>query len=40
VDSVVEQYLDGGAPNALQFVEPNKRYADIIIPEAGSTRWQ
>ena len=35
VDSVVEQYLDVVRPMHLQFVEPNKRYADFIIPEGG-----
>jgi uridine kinase len=35
VDSVVEQYLTVVRPMHLQFVEPNKRYADIIIPEGG-----
>ncbi len=31
--SVVEQYLETVRPMHLQFVEPSKRYADIIIPE-------
>lgn len=31
--SVVEQYLTTVRPMHLQFVEPSKRYADIIIPE-------
>ncbi len=35
VDSVVEQYLNVVRPMHLQFVEPNKRYADVIIPEGG-----
>src|SRR5690606_133213 len=35
VDSVIEQYLETVRPMHLQFVEPSKRYADIIIPEGG-----
>lgn len=35
VDSVVEQYLSVVRPMHLQFVEPSKKYADIIIPEGG-----
>ncbi len=33
VDSVVDQYLDTVRTMHLQFVEPSKRYADIIVPE-------
>jgi uridine kinase len=32
-DSVRDQYLDTVRPMHLQFVEPSKRYADIVIPE-------
>lgn len=35
LDSVVHQYLQDVRPAHLQFVEPTKRYADIIIPEGG-----
>lgn len=35
LDSVVEQYMETVRPAHLQFVEPSKRYADIIIPEGG-----
>ncbi len=35
MDSVVNQYLATVRPMHLQFVEPSKRYADIIIPEGG-----
>ena len=35
VDSVIEQYLATVRPMHIQFVEPSKRYADIIIPEGG-----
>ena len=34
-DSVIEQYIQTVRPMHLQFVEPTKRYADIIIPEGG-----
>ena len=33
--SVVEQYLGTVRPMHLEFVEPSKRYADVIIPEGG-----
>ncbi len=33
--SVVRQYLETVRPMYLEFVEPSKRYADIIIPEGG-----
>lgn len=33
--SVVDQYLDTVRPMHLEFVEPSKRYADIIVPEGG-----
>ncbi|MRR52830.1 MAG: uridine kinase [Rhodocyclaceae bacterium] len=35
LDSVVAQYLDTVRPMYLEFVEPSKRYADVIIPEGG-----
>jgi len=35
VDSVIKQYLDTVRPMHEQFVEPSKRYADVIIPEGG-----
>ncbi len=35
LESVVNQYLTTVRPAHLQFVEPNKKYADIIIPEGG-----
>ena len=35
VDSVVEQYLASVRPMHMQFVEPSKRVADVIIPEGG-----
>lgn len=33
--SVIHQYLTTVRPMHLEFVEPSKRYADIIIPEGG-----
>ena len=35
VESVVEQYLASVRPMHMQFVEPSKRCADVIIPEGG-----
>jgi uridine kinase len=33
--SVIEQYIHTVRPMHLEFVEPSKRYADVIIPEGG-----
>lgn len=35
LDSIIEQYTKSVKPMYHQFVEPTKRYADIIIPEGG-----
>ena len=35
VDSVIYQYLATVKPMHDRFVEPSKRYADVIIPEGG-----
>jgi uridine kinase len=35
VASVIEQYLGTVKPMHLDFVEPSKRYADLIIPQGG-----
>ncbi|MFZ5351114.1 MAG: uridine kinase [Bacillota bacterium] len=35
LESVIEQYLNVVKPMHFEFVEPTKRYADIIIPEGG-----
>ena len=35
VDSVIEQYLQTVKPAHDQFIEPYKKYSDIIIPEGG-----
>jgi uridine kinase len=34
-ESVIEQYLSTVRPMHLKFVEPTKRYADVIVPEGG-----
>jgi uridine kinase len=34
-EMVVKQYLATVRPMHLEFVEPSKRYADVIIPEGG-----
>ena len=34
-DSVIEQYLTAVRPMHNMFIEPTKRYADVIIPEGG-----
>lgn len=36
LDSVISQYMDTVKPMYHQFIEPTKRYADIIIPEGGA----
>ena len=38
LDSVVSQYLTTVKPMHEAFVEPSKRYADIIIPEGGQNQ--
>jgi uridine kinase len=35
IDSVIDQYLTVVRPMHNQFIEPTKRYADVIIPEGG-----
>jgi uridine kinase len=35
VESVIEQYMTTVRPMHEEFVEPSKRYADLIIPEGG-----
>ena len=35
MEKVVQQYLTTVRPMHLEFVEPSKRYADVIIPEGG-----
>jgi uridine kinase len=38
VDSVIRQYEESVRPMHMQFVEPTKRYADLIIPEGGHNK--
>jgi uridine kinase len=38
VDSIVRQYEESVRPMHLQFVEPAKRWADLIVPEGGHNR--
>jgi uridine kinase len=35
LDSIIKQYLETVRPMHLEFVEPSKHYADIIIPRGG-----
>lgn len=35
VENVIDQYLQTVRPMHLEFVEPSKRYADVIIPHGG-----
>ncbi|KIY21555.1 MULTISPECIES: uridine kinase [Mesobacillus] len=35
MDSVIEQYVNVVRPMHNQFIEPTKRYADVVIPEGG-----
>ncbi|MEN2666586.1 uridine kinase [Listeria aquatica] len=35
LDSVIDQYLNVVKPMHNEFIEPTKKYADIIIPEGG-----
>ncbi len=37
-DSVIEQYLTTVRPAHEQFIEPSKRYADVIVPQGGLNR--
>ena len=38
VNSVIERYQKVLKPMHLQFIEPTKRYADLIIPEGGHNK--
>ncbi len=35
LEEILEQYLSTVRPMHLQFVEPSKRYADVIVPRGG-----
>ena len=38
MDSVLEQYQTTVRPMFMQFIEPSKQYADIIVPRGGKNR--
>jgi len=38
LESIIDQYLNTVKPMHLQFVEPSKRWADIIIPQGGNNK--
>lgn len=38
LDSVLKQYEETVRPMYLQFIDPSKRYADLIVPRGGSNR--
>ena len=38
IESVVEQYMGVVRPMHMQFIEPTKKYADLIIPEGGKNQ--
>ena len=38
VETVIERYTQTVKPMYLQFIEPSKRYADIIIPQGGHNK--
>jgi uridine kinase len=38
LSSVLEQYQNTVRPMYLQFIEPSKKYADIIVPRGGANR--
>ena len=38
LESVVDQYMTTVRPMHEEFVEPSKRYADLIIPEGGENQ--
>ena len=38
LDSIIDQYLSVVKPMYPQFIEPTKRYADVIVPEGGENR--
>jgi len=38
LEEILQQYLTTVQPMHLQFVEPSKRYADIIVPRGGHNK--
>ena len=39
MESVIEQYNETVRPMFLQFIEPSKQYADLIVPRGGKNRF-
>ena len=38
VETAIEHYCDTVKPMHLQFIEPSKRFADIIVPQGGHNK--
>ena len=38
IDTAIEHYCETVKPMHLQFIEPSKRYADIIVPQGGHNK--
>ena len=38
MDSVLKQYQKTVRPMFMQFIDPSKRYADVIVPRGGKNR--
>ncbi len=38
IDDILRQYMTSVRPMHLEFVEPSKRWADVIVPEGGANR--
>ena len=38
LDDILRQYMETVRPMHLEFVEPSKRWADVIVPEGGENR--
>jgi len=38
LDSIILQYMTTVRPSYINFVEPTKRFADIIVPEGGENK--
>jgi uridine kinase len=38
MESVLKQYQNTVRPMFLQFIEPSKQYADVIVPRGGRNR--
>ena len=38
LESVIQQYMKSVRPMHLEFVEPSKRWADVIVPQGGENK--